>query len=109
TPSRARPPATWAAIQGDDSRVSMPIATTGEGDSRLATRPSATPKACTVRGSSGNSPAAPRMPSVPNSCLPIPLLFLDEYPNQDLRGTLKAHVGISNEGVYLNIGGADHF
>src|ERR1035438_9648359 len=41
-----------------------------------ASLPSATPKAYAVNGSSGYSPATPRIPSVPNSCLlkPSPCL-----------------------------------
>jgi len=76
TPWLASPPATSSAIHCPDSRVSIPIRTSGPirisgSASRVVTsRAKATPKANMVAGSSGYSPATPRIPSVPNSSFP---------------------------------------
>ena len=65
-------PASWAAMAGPDSRVSIPIRTGfAPNPWRCKSSPSATPSAATVFGSSGGSPATPRIPSVPNSRFPM--------------------------------------
>src|SRR5260370_13449794 len=76
TPCWARPAATCSDSHGPDSRVSIPISTSGLGSCSFAQKPSAIPKAWAVRPSMGNSPATPRMPSVPKSCLAIYSLFV---------------------------------
>ena len=64
----ARPRATRSAIQRLDSRVSWPIRTRGWGLVRPRSWPRARPMRNVLSGVRGNSPATPRMPSVPKSC-----------------------------------------
>ena len=69
TPQEFNPHATRSAIQRLDSRVSWPMMTRGLGFSRSKSCPSALPIQNVLSWVSGNSPATPRIPSVPNSCL----------------------------------------
>src|SRR3954468_1208841 len=64
--AEASPAATDSAICGPDSRVSIPMTTCKLACCRARYSPSARPTVNVVRGSSGNSPATPRIPSVPN-------------------------------------------
>src|SRR5215472_11525796 len=98
TPRSARPPATCDASQGPDSRVSIPMTISGSAAMRRATEPSARPNAWTVRGSSGGSPATPRMPSVPNNCFPM-LLLPDGNLDLNVRRRLKACLSLGQGGV----------
>src|SRR5271168_3946482 len=70
TPCEARPRVRRSAIQELDSRVSWPITTltaSPTGAFLPRSRPSAVPIRKTDSRVSGNSPATPRMPSVPKS------------------------------------------
>jgi|SRR3954471_536028 hypothetical protein len=68
TASDAKPAETRSAIQRLDSRVSWPITTLGRGFVRNRSCPRARPIKYVLSSVSGNSPATPRMPSVPNNC-----------------------------------------
>src|SRR5580704_10912014 len=67
-PQEASPSATRSAIQALDSRVSWPITTPACGLVRTRLWPSARPIRNVLSWVKGNSPATPRMPSVPKSC-----------------------------------------
>src|SRR5208337_5314903 len=64
-PAERRPAARTAAIQGLDSRVSRPRRTAGSAHVLRREWARARPVAKMVMGSSGDSPAMARMPSVP--------------------------------------------
>src|SRR5271166_5660049 len=68
TPTAASPSATRSAIQRLDSRVSCPITAWARDVARTKSWPRARPIRYVLCLVSGNSPATPRMPSVPNSC-----------------------------------------
>src|SRR5579871_308783 len=67
TPTAARPSATRSAIHRLDCRVSCPITACGFLPSRSKSCPRARPIRYVLCLVSGNSPATPRMPSVPNN------------------------------------------
>src|SRR5580692_7129300 len=67
-PQEASPSATRSAIQALDSRVSWPITTPACGLVRTRLWPSARPIRNVLSWVKGNSPATPRIPSVPKSC-----------------------------------------
>src|ERR1700730_8341661 len=69
TPTPARPLETRSAIQPLDSRVSWPITACGLRVARIRSWPRARPIKYVLCLVSGNSPATPRIPSVPNNCL----------------------------------------
>ncbi len=69
TPTAAIPADTRSAIQALDSRVSWPINAWAFPAVRIRSCPSARPIKYVLSIVSGNSPATPRMPSVPNNCL----------------------------------------
>ena len=68
SPRDVSPIVTRSAIQPLDSRVSCPITTRASAFARNRSCPSARPMAYVLSWVSGNSPAIPRIPSVPNSC-----------------------------------------
>src|SRR6266550_2196513 len=68
TPRETRPMVTRSAIHELDSRVSCPITTFGLGLLRNRSCPSARPIRYVLSTVNGNSPATPRIPSVPNNC-----------------------------------------
>src|SRR5579863_1727017 len=102
TPRSARPPATCPASQGPDSRVSMPMTISGWGLRCRAVEPSAMPKAWTVPGSRGGSPATPRIPSVPNNCFPMLFLFHDHL-DLHARGRLKPRLRLSQVRIHAKL------
>ena len=69
TPTAASPAATRSAIHPLDSRVSCPITACAARAPRIKSCPSARPIRYVLSAVSGNSPAIPRIPSVPNNCL----------------------------------------
>src|SRR6266853_1810776 len=108
TPWLARPPATDSAIERPDSRVSIPITTSGEAWWSVTHFASATPTANVVGGSSGYSPATPRMPSVPKSFRILELVSrpLDRQFHGYLRRRLEVHLGIGDKGIHSIVAGS---
>src|ERR1700693_5362121 len=68
TPHETKPIVTRSAIHELDSRVSWPMTTFGEELLRIRSWLSARPIRYVLSAVKGNSPATPRIPSVPNSC-----------------------------------------
>src|ERR1039457_2342021 len=69
TPTEAKPWRNLSAIQRLETRVSCPITTRAFVFTRTRSWPRARPIQYTLSRVSGNSPATPRIPSVPKSCL----------------------------------------
>src|SRR5579863_2674221 len=67
-PQEASPSVTRSAIHELDSRGSWPTTTLARGLPRIKSCPSARPIRYVLSAVSGNSPATPRIPSVPKSC-----------------------------------------
>src|SRR5215470_11561624 len=74
-PSPAAPCASSASIQAPDSRVSRPTRILGDDEPCGSARTTAAPSRRTVDGSSGNSPAFPRTPSVPNNRVTVDVFW----------------------------------
>src|SRR6478672_10473838 len=68
---------------------------------------SATPTANVVAASSGYSPATPRIPSVPKSCLTYGLFSYrsDGQVDSNLRGRFKMYLRVIYESVYSLVAG----
>src|SRR5512143_551626 len=98
TPTELSPSATRSAIHPLDWRVSWPITTRALRFERIRSCPRARPMRYVLSSVRGNSPATPRIPSVPKSCL-LWVVMLVVWVSVRRRRILHGHNHVNRPGI----------